>query len=748
MTEANQNHQRMWYSKPAKVWNEALPIGNGRLGAMIFGGVAEERLQLNEDSMWYGGARDRNNEDALPNLPRIRKFIMEGKLREAEEIASMTMAGLPEAQRHYVPLGVLQLSLSHHDGPVEDYVRELDLDQGVSRVSYQVNNIRYSRELFASHPDQAIILRISADPKNAVSIKARFNRQNWRYMEKTKKWDQSGLIMLGECGGKEGSSFAAVMKAVPNEGSCRLLGEYLLVEGATSVTLMLAAGTTFRQEDPESHCKLLLEDIGSIPYDTLLERHTTDYGELYNRVALDLTKSSDRNELPTDKRLEEFQKGSEDPGLIETYFQYGRYLLISSSRPGSLPANLQGIWNDSFTPPWDSKFTININAQMNYWLAENCNLAECHEPLFDLIERMREPGRITARVMYDCRGFTAHHNTDIWADTAPQDTYLPASFWPMGAAWLCLHLWEHYRYSQNRIFLEQAYETMKESAEFLLDYLIEDAEGRLITCPSVSPENSYKLPSGEIGVLCAGASMDFQIIEALFNACICSAELIGRDHSFRKELADALKRIPKPQIGKNGQIQEWMEDYEEVEPGHRHISHLFGLYPGECFTPAQTPELAKAARITLERRLENGGGHTGWSRAWIIHFWARLEDGEMAYENVRALLEHSTLPNLFDNPPPFQIDGNFGGASGIAEMLLQSHTDVIRLLPAVPVQWHEGSVRGLRARGGYTLDFSWKMGAVTTVTVKSTNTGVCQLQGPGLKPISFNAEAGQSYTFT
>ncbi|MFE6076549.1 glycoside hydrolase N-terminal domain-containing protein [Paenibacillus sp. NPDC057886] len=748
MKESIQRDHRLWYSKPAEVWNEALPIGNGRLGAMIFGGVAEERLQLNEDSMWYGGPRDRNNEDALPNLPHIRKLITEGKLREAEEIASMTMAGLPEAQRHYLPLGELQLSFGHHDGPVEDYVRELDLDRGVSRVNYRVNEIRYSREVFASHPDQAIIIRISADTKNALSMKARFNRQKWRYMEKTKKWEQSGLIMLGECGGKEGNSFAAVMKAIPNEGACRLLGEYMLVEDATSVTLILAAGTTFRHKDPELYSKLRLEELGQTPYDVLLARHTSDYCELYNRVALNLNSRSDRNDLPTDKRLEEFQNEEEDLGLIETYFQFGRYLLISSSRPGSLPANLQGIWNDSFTPPWDSKFTININAQMNYWLAENCNLAECHEPLFDLIERMREPGRITARVMYGCQGFVAHHNTDIWADTAPQDTYLPASFWPMGAAWLCLHLWEHYRFSQNRIFLEQAYETMKESAQFLLDYLIEDTEGRMITCPSVSPENSYKLPSGEIGVLCVGASMDFQIIEALFNACIQSAELIGRDHSFRKELIAALERIPKPKIGKSGQIQEWMEDYEEVEPGHRHISHLFGLFPGELFTPEHTPELAKAARNTLECRLANGGGHTGWSRAWIIHFWARLQDGEKAHENVRALLEHSTLPNLFDNHPPFQIDGNFGGSSGIAEMLLQSHTDVIRLLPALPASWHEGSVKGLRARGGYTLDFSWMMGEITAVTVKSTITGPCQLEGPGLEYISFDAEAGQSYTFS
>ncbi|WP_328278574.1 glycoside hydrolase family 95 protein, partial [Paenibacillus chibensis] len=591
-----EQEHRLWYRKPAADWNEALPIGNGRLGAMIFGGIAEEKLQLNEDSVWYGGPRDRNNEDALPHLPQIRKLIMEGRLREAEELAAMAMAGQPEAQRHYLPLGDLQLSFSMHEEPIEDYMRELDLEDGVSRVSYRIGEVRYTREMFASYPDQAIIMRISADTKGAVSLKARFNRNNWRYLEKNEKWQQDGLVMRGECGGKEGSSFTAVLKAVPESGACRTIGEYLLVEGANSVMLLLAAGTTFRSPDPELNGKRRLNELSRVPYAELLVRHIADYRELYGRVSLELPGSPDKDMLATDDRLERFRQGEVDDGLIATYFQFGRYLLISSSRPGSLPANLQGIWNHSFTPPWDSKFTININTQMNYWLAENCNLTECHEPLFDLIERMREPGRVTARIMYGCRGFTAHHNTDIWADTAPQDTYLPASFWPMGGAWLCLHLWEHYRFSQDRIFLDRAYDTMKEAALFLLDYLIEDEEGRLITSPSVSPENSYRLPNGETGVLCAGASMDFQIIEALFDACIRSAEIIGRDDGFREELATVLKRLPKPQIGQYGQIQEWLEDYEELEPGHRHISHLFALYPGEAFSVEGTPELARAAR--------------------------------------------------------------------------------------------------------------------------------------------------------
>ncbi|MEK5253736.1 glycoside hydrolase family 95 protein [Paenibacillus sp. FSL F4-0125] len=739
--------QRLWYSQPAGEWNEALPIGNGRLGAMFFGGTAKEKLQLNEDSVWYGGPRNRNNEDALPHLPEIRKLIMAGRLGEAEELAAMSMAGLPEAQRHYLPLGELLLSFGNHGQTAEDYTRELDLEQGVARIKYRIGEVNYTREMFASFPDQAIVIRIATDNKDGMSLKARFTRHNWRYLEKTKKWKNSGLIMSGDCGGKGGSSFAAVLKAVTEDGLCRTVGEYLLVDGASSVTMLLAAGTTFRHSDPDLYAKRRLQELSQVPYEELLARHTADYRSLYGRVKLKLPENLPQAGLPTDKRLKRFQKGEEDNGLIVTYFQYGRYLLISSSRQGSLPANLQGIWNDSFTPAWDSKFTININTQMNYWPAEICNLAECHEPLFDLVERMREPGRVTARVMYGCQGFTAHHNTDIWADTAPQDTYLPASFWPLGAAWLCLHLWEHYRFNQDRYFLAQAYETMKEAAQFLLDYLIEDAEGRLITCPSVSPENTYKLPNGESGVLCVGASMDFQIIEALFGACIRSAEIIGVDEAFREELTEALERLPEPQIGKYGQIQEWMEDYEEVEPGHRHISHLFALYPGDAFSSENTPELAEAARTTLERRLANGGGHTGWSRAWIINFWARLKDRDKAYANVRALLQHSTLPNLLDNHPPFQIDGNFGGTAGIAEMLLQSHTEEIKLLPALPQSWSEGSIKGLRARGGYILDFAWKEGLVTEAVVTCTVSGPCRIDAPGLAPVSFTGQAGCSYTF-
>ncbi|WP_204798910.1 glycoside hydrolase family 95 protein [Paenibacillus sacheonensis] len=737
--------KRLWYKQPAKDWNEALPLGNGRLGAMVFGDANNERLQLNEDSLWYGGPRDRNNRDALPNLPKIRELILAGKVRKAEELACMALTGIPETQRHYVPLGDLQLRFASSGSDPSAYSRELDLESGVMTVSYRRDGVRFTREMFASYPDQVIVVRLTADQPGKLTFRARWDRQQWRYVDRIEPWGTDGLVMSGEGGGENGVAFRAVLKAVAKGGSCRTVGEYVLVDQAEEVTLLIAADTTFRSVNPERSCKAVIDRAARKPYAELLGRHMADYRSCFARVELELEgPNKDRDELATDERLADYRHGQEDPGLVSLYFQFGRYLLISSSRPGTLPANLQGIWNPHFLPPWDSKFTININTQMNYWLAENCNLAECHLPLFELIERMREPGRTTAAIMYGCRGFTAHHNTDLWADTAPQDGWPPSTFWPLGAAWLCLHLWDHYDFGRDEAFLAQAYPTMKEAARFLLDYLIEGEDGQLITCPSISPENAYLLDSGKAEVLCAGASMDFQIIRALFNACMQSAGILGIDEAFTGEVAIAMSRLPQPAIGRHGQIQEWMEDYEEAEPGHRHISHLFGLYPGEQFTPEKTPELAAAARVTLERRLAHGGGHTGWSRAWIINFWARLRDADKARENVKALLSHSTLPNLLDNHPPFQIDGNFGGTAGIAEMLLQSHSGVLDLLPAWPAAWGDGHVRGLRARGGYTVDMAWAQGRLQRIVIYAAQTGICRIRGIGENIIEKFMEAGQS----
>jgi alpha-L-fucosidase 2 len=754
---------KLFFDQPASTWADSVPVGNGRLGACVFGQPSKERIQLNEESIWDGELRDRNNPLAGQTAERMRQLLFAGRVADAEALVLTDFLSIPRRLPCYQTLGDLHLDFGPKEG-VSDYRLELNLDTAIATTTFTHEGVQYRREVFSSWPDQAIVIRLTASRPGKVSFTATLDRPA-HYS--TAAIAQNRLTLFGEAlpvndnpglpikERQVGIKYYAELLAVSTDGTTSTKDNALTVANATAVTLFLDCATNFRYPAGEATMKqAVVKDLlaaASRPYADLRARHVADYQALFRRSAITIGTTEEPNAaIATDKRMAKVKAGGEDLGLLGIYFQFGRYLLISSSRPGNLAANLQGIWNESVDPPWGSKYTININIQMIYWLAERANLSELHAPLFDLIDRTRNPGHITASRYYNARGYVVHHNTDIWGDSSPVDA-LGGGVWPMGAAWLSLHLWDHYDYTGNIAFLrDRAYPRLAENALFLLDYLVTDpATERFVTGPSCSPENKYKLPDGTAHNVCMAPTMDIEIVRAVLTRLLEAASVLATspnwdataDAELHNRARLALIKLPPFQVGKAGNLQEWQQDYEENEPGHRHISHLFALFPEDQITPRRTPDLAKAARVTLDRRLAANGGGTGWSRAWIVCCMARLEDGDAAYTSLQRLLADSTRGNLFDlcgtkDNSPFQLDGNLGGPTAMVEMLLQSHAsgsnaesprmrgaestaNMIRLLPALPKAWANGSFRGLRARGGLEIDLQWKNGKATEATLRA-----------------------------
>lgn len=730
---------KIFYTDHAKEWLEALPLGNGRLGAMVYGEPFTGRIQMNEESVVYGGPIDRINPDAPKHFPEIRRLIKEGKIEEAEELSVYALSGTPQSQRPFQTLGEFSYRIQNSGGEISDYRRELDLEKGIVTVCCRQDGIAYTMKAFISLEADVLAVEFSADRPGCISMSGLLTRG--RYYNCAGSAGEDTIYIDGDMG-KGGSEFCIQAKACVQGGSVQTIGEHLVIKEADRAVIYVNGVTTYPlREKKISDCYAYLQEqlsgLTCEGFEEVREVHIRRHSEMFGRSVLvlgagtaetgdapgeeeaHLRPIAELDQLPTDERLRRIAEGGTDHGMAALYYAYGRYLLMSCSQPGGLPANLQGVWCEKLEPIWDSKYTININTQMNYWPAEICNLPECHQPLFEHLERMLENGKRTAREMYGCRGFVAHHNTDVWADTAPQDLAIPATYWVMGGAWLATHIWKHFRYTMDQDFLERMYPILFECVQFFGDFLIEDGEN-LVICPSVSPENTYIMKNGKIGRLCMSSTMDTAILRDILIQFLESERILGKQSELGEQAVRILERLPGFGVGRHGQLMEWREDYEEWEIGHRHFSHLYPIFPSNQINEYENSELLEAGKKALERRMEYGGGHTGWSCAWLINLYARFGDGDSAVKYIHDLLGKLTAPNMFDMHPPldripgipwvFQIDGNLGGACGIAQMLLQSHLDEIHLLPALPSSWKEGRVTGLCAEGGFEADICWQDG--------------------------------------